>query len=246
MSVVLVTGGTGTLGRKLVPILAARGHEVRTLSRRLGRGTHFGDLATGTGVTLACAGADLVVHAATDSGLRAGRADPELTRQLLAAVGDCKHLLYVSIVGVDAIGFRYYRAKLECERLVCASPVPSTVLRATQFHELIARALKAAARSPVAVLPLDLVFQSVAAAEVAERVADLLAGEPLGRAADFGGPQVLTGRQIAQAWLKRHNWPRIVFGARWPGAVYRGFAAGRNTCPDHADGRQTWDEYLAG
>jgi uncharacterized protein YbjT (DUF2867 family) len=246
MSVVLVTGGTGTLGRKLVPILAARGHEVRILSRDLGRGTHFGDLTTGTGLKQAGAGADLVVHAATDSRTRIGRTDPEQTSRLLAAIPDCRHLLYISIVGIDAIGLRYYKSKLECERLIAASRVPSTTLRATQFHELIARVLRAASRSPVAMLPLDLLFQSVAAAEVAARAADLLEGEPLGRAADFGGPQVLTGRQITHAWLKRHNWPRIVFGARWPGAVYRAFAEGRNTCPDHADGRQTWDEYLVG
>lgn len=246
MSVVLVTGGTGTFGRKLVPILAARGHEVRILSRRPGRGTHVGDLTTGAGLEQAGAGADLVVHAATDNRVRIGRTDPVQTSRLLAAVPDCRHLLYISIVGIDAIGFRYYRTKLECERLIAASRVPSTTLRATQFHELIARVLRAAGRAPVAILPLDLQFQSVAAAEVAARAADLVEGEPLGRAPDFGGPQVLTGWQITRAWLKRHNWPKIVFGLRWPGAVYRGFAEGRNTCPDHAHGRQTWEEYLVG
>lgn len=246
MSVVLVTGGTGTFGRKLVPILAARGHEVRTLSRRPGGGTHTGDLTTGAGLAQAAAGADVVVHAATDSRVTAtGRTDPEQTRRLLAAIGDCRHLLYISIVGIDAIGYRYYRSKLECERLIAAGPVPSTTLRATQFHELIARALATAARSPVAVLPLGLRFQSVAAVEVAARAADLIEGEPLGRAPDFGGPQVLTGREITRAWLKRHNWPRIVFGVRWPGAVYRSFAAGLHTCPEHADGHQTWEEFLA-
>lgn len=245
MSVVLVTGGTGTFGSKLVPVLAARGHEVRIFSRRAGRGTHVGDLITGAGVAEAATGADLVVHAATDNWIRIGRTDPEQTRRLLAVIRRCRHLLYISIVGADAIGFRYYRAKLECERLIAASPVPSTTLRATQFHELIARVLRATSRSPVAALPLDLRFQSVAAAEVAARAADLLEGDPLGRAPDFGGPQVLTGRQITQAWLKRHNWPRVVFDLRWPGAVYRGFAAGLNTCPEHADGRQTWEEYLA-
>src|SRR5262245_7008951 len=104
MSVVLVTGGTGTFGGKLVPILAARGHEVRILSRRAGRGTHVGNLITGAGVAQAAGGADLVVHAATDNRIRIGRADPEQTRQLLAAVRSCRHLLYISIVGVDAIG----------------------------------------------------------------------------------------------------------------------------------------------
>ncbi len=246
MTVVLVTGGTGTFGRKLTPILAARGHEVRTLSRHPGLGTHVGDLTTGAGLAQAAAGADVVVHAATDSRVTAmGRTDPQQTARLLGAIGDCRHLLYISIVGIDAIRYRYYRSKLECERLIAASPVPSTTLRATQFHELIARVLVSTARSPVAMLPLDLPFQSVAAAEVAARAADLIEGEPLGRAPDFGGPQVLTGRQITQAWLHRHSHPRVVFGIRWPGAVYRAFAAGLHTCPEHADGHQTWEEFLA-
>lgn len=247
MSVVLVTGGTGTLGSQIVPILAARGHEVRVLSRQPGRGTHVGDLTTGRGLAQAAAGVDLVVHAATDSRpLSLGRADPQQTSQLLAAVPGCRHLLYVSIVGIDAIPSRYYRSKLACEQLVAASSVPSTTLRATQFHELIAMALRAVSYSPVAALPLAWKFQSVAAAEVATRAADLLEGEPLGRTPDFGGPEVLTAREILQTWRHSHRWPRVAAGIGWPGRVYAGFAAGRNTCPEHADGLQTWAEFVRG
>lgn len=240
-----MTGGTGSFGSKLVPILAARGHEVRVLSRQPGRGTHTGDLTTGSGLAQAATGVELVVHAATDSRpLSLGRADPHLTSQLLAAVPGCRHLLYISIVGIDAIPSRYYQSKLACEQLVAASSVPSTTLRATQFHELIAMALRAASRSPVAALPLAWTFQSVAAAEVATRAADLLDGEPLGRAPDFGGPQVLTARQLLRTWRQSHRWPLATAGLAWPGRVYAGFADGRNTCPDHADGVQTWDEFV--
>jgi uncharacterized protein YbjT (DUF2867 family) len=246
VSIVLVTGGTGTLGRHLVPILAERGHEVRVLSRRPGAGTHVGDLATGEGVATAADGAELVVHAASDS--RMGRTDPAQTASLLSTVGaagSCRHLVYLSIVGVDAIPFGYYRTKLDCERLIEAGPVPSTTLRATQFHELLARALRALGRGPVSVLPLDLVFQSVAAAEVAARTAEVLEGEPLRRAPDFGGPEVLTGWQIAGAWRARHGWPRRVLSVRLPGRGYRAFADGLATCPEHADGRQTWAQFAA-
>jgi uncharacterized protein YbjT (DUF2867 family) len=243
VSVVLVTGGSGTLGRLLVPILAARGHEVRVLSRRPGAGTHVGDLATGAGLSEAVAGAELVVHAASDR--RFGRSDPAQTANLLGAASSCRHLLYVSIVGVDAIPFGYYGVKLACERLVEASPVPSTTLRATQFHELMATVLRTTGRWPLSVLPLDLVFQTVAAAEVAGRVADLLEGEPLGRAPDFGGPEVLTGWQLAGTWRARHGRPRSVLSVRLPGRAYRAFADGLATTPAHADGRQTWAEFVA-
>jgi uncharacterized protein YbjT (DUF2867 family) len=244
MSVVLVTGGTGTFGRSLVPLLAARGHQVRVLSRRPGDGVQVGDLATGAGVAEAAAGAELIVHAATDR--RLGRSDPAYTRRLLAAAGDCRHLLYVSIVGVDVVPFGYYRAKLACERLIEAGPVPSTVLRATQFHELLAALLRLVSRGPMAPLPLGWRFQSVAAADVAARAAQIIDGGPLGRAADFGGPQVLGVREIVRTWQRHHGGrPRLVLNLRWPGDLYRGFAGGLHTTPEHADGRQTWAEFAA-
>ncbi|MGH3274216.1 MAG: SDR family oxidoreductase [Streptosporangiaceae bacterium] len=243
MSIVLVTGGSGTLGRHLVSILSRRGHEVRVLSRRAGAGTHVGDLASGAGLATAGAGAELVVHAATDR--RLGRTDQQQTANLLDAVPSCRHLVYISIVGVDAIPFRYYRTKIACEELITASPVPATVLRATQFHELVAMALRATSRLPVSPLPLDWLIQSVAAAEVAGRAADLVTGPPLGRAPDFGGPEVLNGWQLTAAWRARLGWPNSVLNVRVPCRVYRGFADGLNTCPDHADGRQKWSEFVA-
>jgi uncharacterized protein YbjT (DUF2867 family) len=244
MSIVLVTGGSGTLGRHLVPILAARGHEVRVLSRRPGGGTHVGDLATGAGVAEAGAGAELVVHAASDP--RMGRTDQRQTANLLDALPSCRHLVYPSIVGVDAIPFGLNKAKLACEELIGGSATPATVVRATQFHELLIRMLRQAARLPVAPVPLDTLSQGVAAAEVAGRVADLLAGPALGRAPDFGGPEVLNGWQLVAILRARLGWPKSVLNVRLPGRVYRGFADGLNTCPDHADGRQTWAEFVRG
>src|SRR5579875_400432 len=245
MSVVLVTGGTGTLGRELIPILREGGHDVRVLSRRPGAGTHRGDLVTGQGVAEAVAGAELIVHAASDS-RRLGRTDLLQTLRLLAMVREARHLLYVSIVGIDAVPFVYYRKKLACEQAIMASPVPHTIVRATQFHELIGMVLTAAERLPAAPLPLDLPVQSVAVGEVAARVAATLEGAPAGRAPDFGGPEVLTIRQMAETWREHRHRPQSLLNLRWPGRAYQALRVGRHTCPDHADGRQTWAEYVAG
>jgi uncharacterized protein YbjT (DUF2867 family) len=136
MKTVLVTGGTGTLGRPTVERLRAAGHTVRVLSRRTGPDLVSGDLNTGEGVAAAVDGVDLVVHLATGLGKR----DVQQTRNLLAAAPTTTHVLSMSIVGIDRNPLPYYRHKLEAERLV-ESRTAFTILRATQFHELLDRIL---------------------------------------------------------------------------------------------------------
>jgi uncharacterized protein YbjT (DUF2867 family) len=235
VSVVVVTGGAGTLGAHAVRVLRERGHDVRALSRRTGV-----DLATGVGLAEAISGAELVLHAASDT-RRVGARDPRQTRNLVGACGSVRHFVYVSIVGIDGIPYRYYRRKLECERIVEHSGIPHTILRATQFHELIDWALTNLGRWPVVPLPLDAKGQPVAAAEVAARCADLVEAEPVGRAPDFGGPEVLTLRQALELWPGRvRALPLPTFGR-----ILGGFRAGLNTTPEHADGVQTWAQYVA-
>ncbi|MDQ3850792.1 MAG: SDR family oxidoreductase [Actinomycetota bacterium] len=232
------------LGTHLVRLLRERGHEVRVLSRRPGAGTHLGDLGTGEGVAEAALGAELVLHAASDT-RRRGRSDPQQTRQLLAATEGVRQLLYVSIVGIDAIELGYYKRKLACERAIAAGSVPYTILRATQFHELLAFVLERAGRLPLTPLPLDWRFQSAAAQEVAARAVDLLEGEPHGRAPDFGGPEVLSAREIVEPWRELRGRPRRIVDLRLPGRVSRAFRQGLNTSPDRAEGRQRWTEFIA-
>lgn len=245
MSTVLVTGGSGTLGSHLVRGLRQVGHEVRVISRRPGVGTHRVDLSSGEGVEAAVQGAQMIIHAASDT-RRLGRSDVEQTRNLIeAAMGGVEHFVYVSIVGIDAIPFRYYRQKLRCEHLVLSSGIPVTVLRATQFHELLATAFEVLEKLPLAPLPAEFQFQSVAALEVAKRLVEIVQGPPLLRADDVGGPEVLAVAQIARAWRETRGRPSRFLPVRLPGKVARAFREGLNTCPEHAYGRQTWISFLA-
>jgi uncharacterized protein YbjT (DUF2867 family) len=209
---------------------------VRVLSRRTG-----GDLRKNLGVREAAAGVELVLHAAADTHHRFGAGDPQQTRNLLTACADVRHLLYVSIVGVDQVPLGYYAHKVECERLISESRLPSTVLRATQLHELVDGLFTKLARWPLAPLPPRAKVQPVAAQEVARRCVDLLEGEPLGRAPDFGGPEIRTVQELLDLWPDRMRMMPLPIVGR----LLHALAEGRNTTPRHAEGRLTWAQYLA-
>jgi len=240
-SPLLVTGGTGTLGRPTVDLLRASGRAVRVLSRTAGEGRVVGDLRSGEGLPAALEGIGAVLHLASDQ-----RHDVEQTRRLLAAAESAglPHLVYVSIVGIDRIPFPYYRAKLECERLIEASPIPSTILRATQFHEFVARLLDAQRRLPVVlVLPID--DQPIAAREVGARLAELAAGSPAGRVADLGGPEKLPLRELAALWQRARGIRRPQWTIRLPGRTMAAFRAGHHLTEGPGEGRETFAEFLA-
>ncbi|TMB53337.1 MAG: NAD-dependent epimerase/dehydratase family protein [Deltaproteobacteria bacterium] len=252
---ILVTGGTGTFGRPAVARLVEQGHEVRVLSRRpspkLPAGVQAvrGDLSSDEALRDAVWHANAVLHAASNTGLGLGRGDVDGTQRLLqiAARGaSVTHFLYVSIVGIDRIPLIYYRRKLACEQLVAASGIGHTILRATQFHELLSGALLAVERWPIAPLPLSWRFQPVAAAEVAARAVELLVSGPQGRAPDLGGPEVLTVDEMVRVWRSHRGHPRRVIGVSLPGRVARGFQSGFNTCPANASDARRWVEHVAG
>jgi uncharacterized protein YbjT (DUF2867 family) len=194
---VLVTGGTGTLGRPLVKALRSAGHRVVVFSRKPAEGPDSirGDLATGAGLADAVAAADVVVHAgsATTQLRRAQDIDVGGTRRLLdaAAGAGVRHFVFISIVGIDGIDYPYYRAKVAAEALVREGPVPWSVLRATQFHSLVEAFLRRLSVVPgLLAIPFAWKYQPVDAPEVAARLLEIAVGEPVGMLPDFGGPEV--------------------------------------------------------
>ncbi|MGZ0146255.1 SDR family oxidoreductase [Kribbella sp. WER1] len=244
MTSILVTGGTGTLGRPTVARLRALDHQVRVLSRRPGPDHVVGDLTTGEGLTVdgfdGFDGFDVVVHLATS----AGRKDVEQTRNLLAAASGVKHLIVMSIAGIDRIPLPYYRYKLEAERLVAESGVPYTVLRATQFHDLVDKVLSSQRFVP-AVLAPAVTLQPIAVEEVAVRLAELAAQPPLnGRAADIGGPERRSVVDLARLWKRARSVRRAVVPVRLPGRTFGEFASGHATVDGPAYGKITFAEYL--
>jgi uncharacterized protein YbjT (DUF2867 family) len=239
---ILVTGGTGTLGRELVEQLRSDGHKVRVLSRRLrpGSDTVVGDLTANTGLDAAVQGIDTIVHCATD-----GRTDLEATRNLLAAAerAGISHFVYISIVGVDRHPLFYYRTKFRVEQLVEASPVPWTIVRATQFHNLVHALFRGQRWLPVLFTP-SFSFQPISVRDVARRLAEAAAAGPVGRATDIGGPEVLSCRELAAAYLSHTGRRRPLVPLRLPGKTFAAYVAGYHLTPEHRYGTGTFAGFL--
>ncbi|MEW2164991.1 SDR family oxidoreductase [Streptomyces sp. NPDC007084] len=241
MSTILVTGGTGTLGRLVRERLRADGHEVRVLSRHAQ--PYAVDLREGGAVLdTAVSGVDAIVHCASSP--RGG--DERAAAQLVAAArrAGVPHLLYISIVGVDCVPMGYYKSKLAVERLIEESGLGWTILRTTQFHDLVDQVLGGFAKLPVVLLPAGASDQPIEVGEVADRLVELAAGAPAGRVADMGGPEVRTFRSLAVAYLRATGKRRRVLEVPLFGKSYRAFRAGHHLTPDHAVGKGTFEDFL--
>jgi uncharacterized protein YbjT (DUF2867 family) len=244
---VLVTGGTGVLGRRVVERLGSEGIRARVFSRSGKPDTMRGDLITGEGLEQAVQGVDTIIHCASSPFYRARQVDVEGTGRLIEAAVEAgvSHLVYISIVGIDrAKSYPYYRIKLETERIVEAAPIPHTILRATQFYDLVLMALRFLGRLPVVVVPRGFLGQPIDAGEVARRLVDLALSGPAGRVPDIGGPEVGTMAGAARDYLRVKGSRRRVVEVPVPGKTARAFREGALVCSDQAYGKIRWEDFL--
>jgi len=265
-SPILVTGGTGTLGRHVaarlrdagcqVRILSRRGAETGTRPRETGAGVQFvtGDLGTGEGVDAAVAGTEIVVHCAGDPDRAKG--DEEMARRIVGAASRAgtRHLVFVSVVGADEIPiagavdrtlFGYFGRKRAAERVIADSGLPWTTLRATQFYDLALMVARQMARLPVLPVPIGVRFQPVDAGDVAGRLVEVALGAPAGLVPAIAGPRIYRMGDLLRAYLRAGHLRRLTVSIWLPGEAARAVRGGANLAPDRAVGRVTWEEFLA-
>jgi uncharacterized protein YbjT (DUF2867 family) len=196
---IVVIGGSGRVGRKLVPRLVAQGHEAVPASRSSGV-----DVITREGLADVMLGADVVVDVADtpvfdDDGMR--EFFTTAASNLLAAERDAGvgHHLALSVVGADRLpDCGYHRAKFAQEDRIEAGAIRYTILRATQFFEFLAAIAEAGAEGDSVRLSTGL-SQPVAVDDVAATMAELAIGEPVGGHVELGGPEALG----IDAWARR-------------------------------------------
>ncbi|MGX8909617.1 SDR family oxidoreductase [Streptomyces netropsis] len=246
-SSILVTGGTGTLGGHVVPLLRDAGHPVRVLSRH-GRepdgGVEYvtGDLLKDEGIEAAVEGAEIVLHLAGGP-----KGDDEATSNLVRAASrtGVKHMVYISVIGADTMPLGYFRAKLGAERAIADSGIPWTTLRAAQFHDLVLTVVEKMGKMPVVPCPGGLRFQPVDSRDVAARLVELTLGEPSGPVPDLAGPTVYGMAELARGYLRARGRSRLMLPMRMPGKVGRAYRDGKNLSFDGATvGKRTWEDFL--
>ncbi|MGH8968779.1 MAG: SDR family oxidoreductase [Actinomycetes bacterium] len=244
---ILVTGGTGTLGRKVVPLLRAAGRDVRVLTRTAREpadGVEYvvSDLLAGTGIEQAVEGIEVVVHLAGGP-----KGDDKATAALVAGAkpAGVRHIVLISVIGADTVPLGYLRAKQGAEKVLATSGIGYSIVRAAQFHDLTLTMVRGMAKLPVVPVP-GLRLQPVDSGEVAARIAELALDRPAGRVADLAGPKVYPMRELVDGYLAASGKHRLRMPVRLPGRAGRAYRAGANlSVAGAARGRRTWEEFLA-
>jgi uncharacterized protein YbjT (DUF2867 family) len=207
---IVVGGGTGLIGAKLVNLLRSSGHEVVAASPSLGINS-----VTGEGLSEALTGTQVVVDV-TNAPSWEDKAVLDFfetsTRNVLAAEAKSGvgHHVALSIVGCDRLpASGYLRAKVAQETLIKGSPIPYTIVRATQFFEFVGGIADSATNGQTVRLPSAL-FQPILSDDVATALARIAVAKPLNETVELAGPDAIPFDEVVRQYLSAQHDPRTV------------------------------------
>ena len=263
MNRILVAGGGGNLGSRIVRELERKEQTVRVMSRKAAPQNLSGtvewarvDVTTGAGIDAALQDVDILVNCMSSPIQKTYETDIAGTRRLLAQAKQMGvgYVVHISIIGIDRIIFPYYQYKLGAELVVIESGIPYLIARSAQFHSFVdylLSPLRDVATDQVAI-PVDVQFQSISTADVAAHLAPhIISGDRVGRLTDFGGPEILSLRDMAAAWFEAQGIRRSIKAVAESenalpafNAFGDGFVRGYNTNPDNRIDGMTWHDYL--
>ncbi|WP_426387637.1 SDR family oxidoreductase [Sphingobium sp. R-21] len=208
---IVIIGGTGLIGRPLVGLLRAKGHDVVAASPSMGI-----DALTGAGLAQALEGAAVVVDVSNAPSFEDAAAFTFFrgtTANLLETARDAgvRHLIALSVVGTDRLqASGYFRAKLAQEQLIAAGGVPYTIVRATQFFEFLSTIADGYTQGGAVRLP-GIALQPVAAADVSALLAEIATATPVDGIIEVAGPERAPLAQFTASWLgARDDTRRII------------------------------------
>jgi uncharacterized protein YbjT (DUF2867 family) len=247
---IVVIGGSGLIGSKLVTKLREHGHEAIPASPNSGVNT-----LTGEGLAEVLKGASVVVDVSNSPSFEDAavlKFFETSTRNLLKYGGEAgvKHLVALSVVGTDQMAESgYFRAKIAQEKLIKKSSIPYSIVHATQFFEFLVKLADIGFDGAKVRLP-GVLFQPMAADDVASAVARVAVGQPINGTVEVGGPEQFRLDELVRLRLAQVNDPREVIAD--PNALYSGAKIGERTLVPGKDARlgetrfETWLKQSAG
>ncbi|RSD28986.1 SDR family oxidoreductase [Mesobacillus subterraneus] len=247
---ILLTGSTGQLGSALLHQLKDTDYEIKLTSRRKPNeaGEYkwvYSDLLSGEGLDEAVKDVDVIIHAATSPVKNSKIVEVLGFEELLKKAEHVRHFIYPSIVGIDQIPFAYYKHKLKAEELLESSGIHHTIVRATQFHHFVENLFLTKPFLKRYIVPGNFKFQSVDVGDFSNHLMSLVEKKPQGRADDFGGPEIMTLREMAELKIKMNDETNKALSIPLAGKLYKSFCEGKNTNPSRKMGTISFENYLS-
>lgn len=253
MKKILVTGGTGKLGKQIVNILYNEGYQVTILStkdnRELPHGASLlvGDLTVPKSLENKLNNFQIVIHCASNP-KDSENVDYKGTANLLRAIDSehMTHFLYISIVGVDKSPYPYYQSKHMAERVTKESKLPFTIIRITQFHEFILHRILGVLidfNQSTLNVPKGMAFQPIAIKDAANIISTTIE-RPQYTTIEIGGPEILSINEIIKTYITHLGKSSEIGEYLSDDNFYNLFTTGKNLSSNGQKGCMKWKDFV--